>query len=362
MLKASRRVHGRGAYCGRLTETGILSCRAATSNVRNAFKEALLGRFTVSFSQSMRQKWSFDHHPPLADSDYLSNHENITLQPDHFYRLAAFADIASDSASTGNPAGVWIGDCLPEAATMQRIAADIGYSETAFLAPSSGFKRQIRYFSPLAEVPFCGHATIAAAATLGKLTGEGIYTLHASVGDIPVTVSKTTDGYEATLVSVATTHQAVEDVLMDRALEILGWSSDDMDPAIPPAKAFAGAWHLVIAARQPTRLASLSYDFDALKSLMLEYNLTTLQLVWRESDDVFHSRNPFPVGGVVEDPATGAAAAAFGGYLRDAGLIQPPGQITIHQGVTMGSPSIIKVYIPATGGIHVTGATLEIIV
>ncbi len=245
---------------------------------------------------------------------------------------------------------------------MQRIAADIGYSETAFLAPSSGFKRQIRYFSPLAEVPFCGHATIAAAAALGRLTGEGIYTLHAGVGDIPVTVNKTVDGYEASLVSVTPTHQAEEDVLMERALDILGWNTDDLDPAIPPAKAFAGAWHLVIAARLPSRLASLNYDFDALKSLMLEYELTTLQLVWRESDDVFHSRNPFPVGGVVEDPATGAAAAAFGGYLRYAGLIHAPRQLTIRQGEAMGSPSIIKVYIPATGGVHVTGATLEIIV
>jgi len=60
----------------------------------------------------------------------------------------------------GNPAGVVIEDILPPAATMQRIAADVGYSETAFAAPQGdGFR--VRYFAPQAEVPFCGHATIA---------------------------------------------------------------------------------------------------------------------------------------------------------------------------------------------------------
>ena len=48
---------------------------------------------------------------------------------------------------------------------------------------------------------------------------------------------------------------------------------------------------------------------------MLAHDLTTVDLVQREDETTFHARNPFPVGGVVEDPATGAAAAAFGAYL-----------------------------------------------
>ena len=71
-------------------------------------------------------------------------------------RIAAF----SDGAQGGNPAGVWIGDALPPDALMQRIAAEIGYSETAFAAPL-GDGWRVRYFSPESEVPFCGHATIA---------------------------------------------------------------------------------------------------------------------------------------------------------------------------------------------------------
>ena len=74
---------------------------------------------------------------------------------------------------------------------------------------------------------------------------------------------------------------------------------------------------------------------------MLAHDLTTVDLVYREDETTFHARNPFPVGGVVEDPATGAAAAAFGAYLRELGLITPPATITVHQGVDMGRPSLL---------------------
>ncbi len=89
-------------------------------------------------------------------------------------------------------------------------------------------------------------------------------------------------------------------------------------------------------------------------------NLTTLQVVWRESADCFHARNPFPVGGVVEDPATGAAAAALGGYLRDAGLVRAPARISIRQGEAMGRPSLLAVEIPEHGGIIVTGTAVHL--
>ncbi len=56
---------------------------------------------------------------------------------------------------------------------------------------------------------------------------------------------------------------------------------------------------------------------------------------------MFYVRHRFPVGGVVEDPATGAAAAAFGHYLRDVRLIEPPVTLTLHQGVDMGRPSLL---------------------
>ena len=272
------------------------------------------------------------------------------------HRIAAF----SETDAGGNPAGVWVGENLPGAEEMQRIAARVGYSETAFVAPSEGRERTVRYFSPEAEVSFCGHATIATGVVLGGNGGEGTYRLNTAVGTVPVTVGSRDGKREASLVSVDTKHKPASDGLVDAALAALRWDRSELDTAIPPAVAYAGAWHLVIAAATADRLAELDYDFNGLKALMKRENLTTLQLVWRESEEVFHSRNPFPVGGVVEDPATGAAAAALGGYLRDSGLIEAPATFRIVQGEAMGRPSLLRVSVPESGGITVAGAAVEI--
>lgn len=272
------------------------------------------------------------------------------------YRFSAF----STTPEGGNPAGVWIGDALPEREVMQQIAAEVGFSETAFVAPASGQERTIRYYSPATEVSFCGHATIATGVVLGVTEGDGTYQLATMVGTVPVTVH-TRDGIrEASLTSVEPTYTPASDALVSEALSALGWEQTDLDRSIPPARAYAGAWHLVLAVAHAHRLAELKYDFERLKGLMLRDGLTTLQLVWREGPDVFHARNPFPVGGVVEDPATGAAAAALGGYLRAANLVAVPTTIRIRQGEAMGRPSRLTVEIPATGGIIVSGTAVPI--
>nr|GFB64110.1 phenazine biosynthesis protein, putative [Tanacetum cinerariifolium] len=96
-------------------------------------------------------------------------------------RLAAF----SDADQGGNPAGVWIGEIFPDDAIMQQVAADVGYSETAFAVPQGdGFR--VRYFSPEAEVPFCGHATIALGAALAGRFGEGLFKLFLNEAQISV--------------------------------------------------------------------------------------------------------------------------------------------------------------------------------
>ncbi|MBD1851253.1 PhzF family phenazine biosynthesis isomerase [Leptolyngbya sp. FACHB-711] len=272
------------------------------------------------------------------------------------YRLSAF----TTTPDGGNPAGVWVGDTLPDPETMQRIAAEVGFSETAFVAPAAGADRTVRYYSPEAEVSFCGHATIATGVLLGENDGNGTYRLETLVGTIPVTVSQRDGHYEASLTSVEPCSAPASDALVSQALAALKWAPDDLDRSIPPARAYAGAWHLVLAVAEAQRLAELNYDFEALKALMLREGLTTLQLVWRESDTVFHARNPFPVGGVVEDPATGAAAAALGGYLRSAQLIPVPATLLILQGAAMGRPSQLGVKIPTSGGIVVTGKAIRI--
>jgi PhzF family phenazine biosynthesis protein len=278
------------------------------------------------------------------------------MDPGTLYRLAAF----SDRSDGGNPAGVWVGEELPAADVMQRIAASVGYSETAFVAPATGSRRTVRYYSPEAEVSFCGHATIATGVALGSVEGDGTYTLDTQVGQVPVTVRSRNGVREASLTSVEPDFEPATEELVGSALQALHWERDQLDDSIPPARAYAGAWHLVLAAAESGRLSHLEYDFEQLKELMLRDGLTTLQLVWRESELVFHSRNPFPVGGVVEDPATGAAAAALGGYLRAMRIVTPPATVLIRQGEVMGRPSRLVVDLPVTGGIVVTGTAVPI--
>jgi PhzF family phenazine biosynthesis protein len=278
------------------------------------------------------------------------------MSPDSLYRLSAF----TTDPNGGNPAGVWVGSSLPRPEEMLAIAADVGFSETAFVAPLGRNQWKIRYYSPEMAVPFCGHATIATAVLLGELEGAGTYEFETPVGRVPVAVRACESGYEASLTSVEPQQAIATDALVTAVLTALGWGREDLDGAIKPMLAYAGSWHLVLAAATLERLNALDYDFEALKAVMLGAGLLTVQLVWRESEAVFHSRNPFPVGGVAEDPATGSAAAALGGYLRSAGLIALPGHFRIRQGERMGRPSLIAVDVPVTGGIVVTGRAVKL--
>jgi PhzF family phenazine biosynthesis protein len=274
-------------------------------------------------------------------------------------KLMRYSAFSSNPAG-GNPAGVWFGNELPSKAEMQTVAKQVGYSETAFIAPATGFNRTVRYFSPEIEVTFCGHATIASGVALGSIEGPGTYVFSTLVGDIPVSVTDHDGQFKAALTSVEPKTAEASSDLVEDVLRVLDWKPADLSASIPPSRAYAGAWHLILAVDRLERLNQLTYDFGALKSLMEREGFTTIQLVYRETDHVFHSRNPFPVGGVVEDPATGAAAAALGGYLRHKGLVQVPARILIRQGEAMGRPSRLDVEIPESGGIIVSGTAVEI--
>ena len=255
-------------------------------------------------------------------------------------RYAAF----TRHPSGGNPAGIVLDATGLDEPTMQAIAADVGYSETAFLTPAGDDGREfdVRYFAPSIEVPFCGHATIATGVALAERNGEGVFLLHTRAGDVPVAVARDEGGQlRATFTSVEPKIDDFAEGSLDQLLDALSWSRDDLDPEVPPRVAFAGSWHPVVATASRARLADLAYDFDALRELMEKYDWGTIQLVWREAPTVFYVRDPFPVGGVFEDPATGAAAAAFGHYLRETKLIEPPVTLTLHQGVDMGRPSLL---------------------
>ncbi|MFG2750393.1 PhzF family phenazine biosynthesis protein [Streptomyces xanthophaeus] len=254
----------------------------------------------------------------------------------------------------GNPAGVVLDAAGLDEEAMLGIAAGLGYSETAFLtAPPEGFGGEpgraftVRYFSPKAEVPFCGHATVATAVALAERIGPGELLLATRAGTVPVSVTAVDGVLRATLTSVEPSVSDIGDADLAEALAALDWPAADLDPQIPPRIAYAGARHLVLGAGSRARLADLAYDFARLEALMRRLDLVTVQLVHRAGPAEFHVRDPFPVGGVVEDPATGAAAAAFGAYARELGLVPADAVLTLHQGEDMGRPGVLTVELRA---------------
>jgi PhzF family phenazine biosynthesis protein len=245
----------------------------------------------------------------------------------------------SDRPDGGNPAGVVLDASELSDERMLAIAAELGYSESAFLVGDD-----LRYFSPLAEVPFCGHATVATAVALAERDGPGERVFNTREGAVPVKTRSDEQGrVTATLTSVSPRVEPLDDADLDEILAALRWTRAELDPALPPQVGFAGVHHPILGARTRERLADLAYDYDRLAALMAARGWTTVQLVWREEPTRFHARDPFPPGGAVEDPATGAAAAALGAYLRELGLVEPPATVTILQGEDMGRPSRLLV-------------------
>jgi len=275
------------------------------------------------------------------------------FQAMNIQRIAAF----TDGNAGGNPAGVLIAEELPVLAEMQRIASEIGFSETAFAA-RTGRGWRVRYFSPESEVPFCGHATVALGAALAQHEGDGVFALQ--LNDAEITVEgRAQDGVvRAALQSPPTRSVPPCRRVVDEVLELFGYDDADLDPRLPPAVIHAGADHLLLALQTREALSAMHYDLAAGGTLMRREGLVTIVLAWAETPQRFHTRNAFAWGGVYEDPATGAATAALAGYLRDLGWPHG-GAIDVVQGEDMGCRSHLHAEIPETRGssIRVSGTT-----
>jgi predicted PhzF superfamily epimerase YddE/YHI9 len=236
-------------------------------------------------------------------------------------RYAAF----SAAPGGGNPAGIVLGAAGLSESDMLRIAAEVGYPETAFLlgrAGADGERRyRIRYWSPAAEVPFCGHATVATAVVLAEREGPGpmvfdLFSLHA----------------------------------------------DDLDLAYPPRESFAGNWHPMLVVRDAEIFHQFRFAPEPVAELMRAQGWTgTITVLHATAADEFLARNIFPVGRITEDPATGSAAAATGAYLREIGRVPVSRTVRIHQGAHVGRPSLLTVAIPDAGGIAVSGGATPIV-
>jgi PhzF family phenazine biosynthesis protein len=245
---------------------------------------------------------------------------------------------------------------------MLAIAARAGHSETVFVTdgPAVAGRREyaVRYFSPEAEVPFCGHATIAVGAALACQIGPGNLAIHTGAGPVALHVRQDPSGaWTTTLSSPPPRSRPVAARTLAAALSTFGWDTGALDERVPPAEIYAGAWHLLIPVADRYVLAAMSYDFAALRQLSVTQGWVTVHVAHMLDARRHVIREPFPFGGVVEDPATGAAAAAYAAYLRHIGLIGAPVELELRQGEDMGTPCLIRVSVPdQRGPVLVTGS------
>lgn len=280
-------------------------------------------------------------------------------------RLAAF----SDGANGGNPAGVVFVDAFPSDDEMRATAKQVGYSETAFLFPQAGTDNRrwrVRYFAPESEVPFCGHATIALGAALGEKIGAGKFELALNNAEITVEADAAGGLWAAALSSPPTWSRLMSSSLAGEFLREFGLTAADLADGFPPMLSHAGATHVVFALRDRAKLKAMTYKLEPMKALMRANEVVTVNLIFQEADGkIIHSRNAFASGGVYEDPATGAAAAALGGLLRDLGKLDfanDAAVFDVHQGDDMNVPSRIKVRVAPQRGapVRVAGSVRKI--
>ena len=286
-------------------------------------------------------------------------------------RYAAFTDpTARDSAASGNPAGLVLDATTLDAAAMQAIAAEVGYAETAFVTgvalDGDPRRSRLRYFSPVAEVPFCGHATIAAAVALAHRDGLGAFDFETPVGRVRIETSAEDGRVTASFTSVEPEVAPLADSVLDVLLSLLGIDRSALHPDYPPRVAFAGNWHPVLVLAERAVFDGFVFDPAAMRELMDAQGWAgTVSVLRVVGEREFEARNLFPVGVITEDPATGSAAASLGSYLRSLGLApalpgEPAARVTVHQGAHVGRPSLLTVDIPKRGGIVVSGEAAEI--
>lgn len=270
-------------------------------------------------------------------------------------RYAAFTTVSEG----GNPAGVVLEAASLDDSQMQAIATEIGYSETAFLTHAADDRMRVRYFAPEGEVDFCGHATIATAAALAEHHGSGSYVFDTNIGRVDVHGDLDAGAATGSFVISHVSRRPLPGDDLGLLLDLLGWTREELHPDYPPAIGYSGNLHPILVAEDRARLATLEYDYTVLQELSRQRDWITLQLVAPTGPGRWRARNPFPWGGVYEDPATGSAAAAFLGYLRGAGRIAEDESLTIDQGVEMGRPSTLTATSTASGA-RISGPAVRI--
>ncbi|MBO7082564.1 MAG: PhzF family phenazine biosynthesis protein [Bacteroidales bacterium] len=269
-----------------------------------------------------------------------------------YYVIDAF----TDQPFGGNPAGVVLlgDDAYPSETLMLHVAAELRYSETAFVRRLSPMEYQMRFFTPKAEVELCGHATIATFSLLHQMgQAEGECICHTLAGDLRVEVETKVMMQMAIPRIVATIEDANE---IYRALGVTGYQ-----PTLPVQIAYSGLPDIMIPVADMATLNSLQPDMEAVSAITERHKAVSFH-VFAFGDDGYtaHVRDFAPLYDIPEESATGTANAALTHYLAVNGVIPRQGDFAFLQGEAMGRPSVVATRIASDRGVYVGGTAFVI--
>ncbi|WP_058304434.1 PhzF family phenazine biosynthesis protein [Gorillibacterium timonense] len=256
------------------------------------------------------------------------------------YTLHAFAK----TKEGGNAAGVVMNaDSLSEL-EMKRIAAFLGFSETAFVMQSDVADFRVRFFTPNQEVDLCGHATIAtfyAMASLGWVK-QGFYKQETKAGILGIEINEDN--------SIMMNQSALvfsEIIDKDELADSLNIKPSQLLEHLPAQVVSTGLRDILVPVASMEVLHAIQPDREKIKEISRKYNAVGYHVFTLESlyGANAHCRNFAPLYEIPEESATGTSNGALGCYLYHYGKIndKQASNIIFEQGYSMSKPSEIRV-------------------
>lgn len=269
------------------------------------------------------------------------------------HTIDSFAKIGE--VSTGNPAGFVLNETLSEL-EMRKIAAEVGFSETAFITDCRGDENRagvdflVRFFTPNEEVDLCGHATIGLFSGLYQLgmISSGQWVQGTKAGNLRVRIEA-----DGTVLMEQAPPEMTEVIDKEKVAASLGLRTEELHPSLPCQIVSTGLKDLLIPVTGVKVLEKISADDKAISHISQALNITGYHVFATTGEDSARCRNFAPLYAIPEEAATGTSNGALTAYLHH--YLKQSKQFTFIQGVEMGIPSQINGSIDEDGVIWVGG-------
>ncbi len=247
------------------------------------------------------------------------------------YRLSAFPK----TPYGGNKAGVVLDASTLTETEMQAIANEVGYSETAFVLPSTNADFKVRFFTPVNEVDLCGHATIATFSLLRQLSiiSNGQYTQETKAGILRLHV-------EDDNVFMEQNPPLFGEIVNSHELEKCFMNTDFIHPDYPIQVVSTALREIFLPVRSNDLLDDLKPNFNEIEEWSKRYNVIGIHAFALDEEVDAYGRNFAPIVGIREESATGTSSGALTCYLYR--YVNNKTTRVLRQGYAMGQPSEIN--------------------